>query len=58
MTVPSRISIGWEFCVFAWGALTFTGAVQVRPWSSDQATACGEPSAWPNGSTRNGVQNW
>src|SRR3954447_12221291 len=57
--VPSGSSIGWEFCVLACGALTATGALQVRPWSSDQATACGEPSGLLlNGPNRNGVQNW
>ena len=56
--MPLGAIIGWEFWVFACGALTLTGELQVLPWSSDHTTAWGDPSGFPNGSVRNGVQNW
>ncbi len=56
--LPSGLSIGCEFWVFACGALTFTGALHVAPPSSETTSACGDPSALPNRSVRNGVQNW
>jgi len=57
MIAPLRAIIGCEFCVFACGALTFTGALHVLPWLSDHTTACGEPSGMPKGSVKKGVQN-
>src|SRR6476659_6797433 len=58
MILPLGAIIGCEFWVFACGGLTLTGELQVRPWSSDHTTAWGDPSGFPNGSVRNGVQNW
>ena len=56
--VPLGAIIGCEFWVYACGAVTLTGELQVLAWSSDHTTACREPSGFPNGSVRNGVQNW
>src|SRR5690242_12623156 len=33
-------------------------SLQVRPWSSEYRSHCGEPASLPSGAVRNAVQNW